>query len=159
MTDCRSGARPGRLMRAGLLCVALMLGAPGCGDSDGAGRIAVEGNVSLEGAAVVEGYVSFRPAQGTSGPAAGPAVILDGAFSLPAERGPVAGDYLIVVTLESSDKSDKLAQLNGEDAADDSEPSPSPSPSGRWQYDVKIPAGKTWRYDIELDDEHRVAAR
>ena len=125
-----------------------MLGAVGCGGDGSIERVAVEGTVSQDGVNVAKGSVSFRPAQGSSGPAAGPAVIQDGVFGLSKERGPASGAYRVVVTLEGPGKLEQMENKG--------EPSKTAQP-GQWQFDVEIPKGQTWRHDFPLTDEHRVA--
>jgi hypothetical protein len=49
----------------------------------------VSGEISYEGTRVEAGNIEFLPVEGTSGPNVG-GVIKDGAYEIPAERGPLA---------------------------------------------------------------------
>jgi len=62
----------------------------GCGKGDGVTRAAVEGKVTLDGAPVEAGAISFIPTGGTKGPAVG-GEIQNGQYSIPASEGPVVG--------------------------------------------------------------------
>jgi hypothetical protein len=66
--------------------------------------VEVRGKVAYQGAPVQRGLITFRPANGAKGPAAG-AAIVDGKFLIPADKGPVAGRHEVqvkVVNVESA---------------------------------------------------------
>ena len=60
-------------------------------------RHALNGRVTLDGAPLVDGAISFRPEDGTPGPTAG-GQITDGTFSIPASVGPLAGHFRVEIT-------------------------------------------------------------
>jgi hypothetical protein len=64
-----------------------LLAALGCGDS---GRASVSGSILVDGEPLQSGAISFYPMEGTHGPNAG-AVIEDGEYSIPAEKGVAVG--------------------------------------------------------------------
>lgn len=66
----------------------------GCG---GEGRLAVQGNVRLEGKPIEEGRIVFTPTQDAGKRPQAIAVIKDGAYSLPASEGPLPGSYRVEV--------------------------------------------------------------
>jgi hypothetical protein len=68
----------------GVVLVVLLVGCSGQG-----GR-RVWGKVSWEGEPIREGDIEFIPIEGTGGPSVG-GLIRDGAYDLPAARGPLAG--------------------------------------------------------------------
>lgn len=68
----------------------------GCGDSSGPPRGAATGKVLVDGQPLVEGVISFVPAETTQGPSAG-AAIKDGWYSIPHATGPVVGEYRIEI--------------------------------------------------------------
>lgn len=77
------------MQRAVLISMIVLLPA-GCGGPDGPPRGAIEGTVTLDGAAIERGSITFRPTGGTQGPAAG-APIAQGRYRLSAADGPVVG--------------------------------------------------------------------
>jgi hypothetical protein len=70
----------------------------GCGGGDDLlkKRGSVSGVVSFDGEPVEEGQIIFTP-QGKEGNVAG-AMIEDGAYSIPREKGPVAGPHSVSIT-------------------------------------------------------------
>jgi len=68
----------------------------GCGKNDSLQRAAVGGKVTLDGAAIVRGTISFYPSGNTKGPASG-GPIEDGAYSIIAEKGPAIGDNRVEI--------------------------------------------------------------
>lgn len=60
-------------------------------------RYALSGSVNLDGQPLEEGAISFRPEEGTPGPSAGGA-INEGAFSIPASGGPLAGRFRVEIS-------------------------------------------------------------
>ena len=83
-----------RIVQA-LACVLTLLLWVGCYE-DGA-RVPVSGTVTQDGQPVKAGKITFAPAEGTKGPAAG-TLIENGRFRIPASEGPGTGDYVISVT-------------------------------------------------------------
>lgn len=85
--------------RAGSLLVALGLGLAlglfaGCGDKK---QAKVQGTVTYNGIPVEEGSISFFPEPGTESRKASGA-ILNGAFDIPADRGPFPGKFRVEIT-------------------------------------------------------------
>ena len=74
---------------AGLLVMSMV----GCG-SGGSGRAAVTGKVTLQGEPVANGVIAFVPTDGTRGPSSG-AKIENGEFTVPGDKGPMPGTYLV----------------------------------------------------------------
>jgi hypothetical protein len=72
--------------------LALLSGCSG-GDPD---RVAVAGQVQVDGAPLPRGTVQFIPDAGTPGPAV-VAEVVAGRFELPRDQGPITGDYQIEV--------------------------------------------------------------
>ena len=79
-----------------LVAMGLLLALNGCSDHAG-GRLAVQGEVTLDGQPLGRGSISFRPAAGTTGPTAG-AKIVDGRFSIPPGKSLFAGKYRVEIT-------------------------------------------------------------
>ena len=67
----------------------------GCGKDSP--RRAIDGTVSLDGAPLAKGYISFRPEFGSPGPTAG-AEIVDGKYSISTEGGTFAGKFRVEIT-------------------------------------------------------------
>ncbi len=78
----------GALLR-GLLLVAVV----GCTHN---GRVAIEGTVTLDGRPLHEAQIAFFPMPGCTGPTVG-GDIIDGRFAIPADKGPLAGNYRVVI--------------------------------------------------------------
>jgi hypothetical protein len=79
-----------------LICVAA------CRQDDGMRRVEVRGSVTYQDAPVERGLITFRPAKGSKGPAAGAAIVA-GKFLIPAEKGPFAGPAEVEVKIVSVD--------------------------------------------------------
>jgi hypothetical protein len=73
---------------AGLLALTACIG---CGSGDG--RMAVRGEVTLNGTALSIGHIAFEPTS-NQGVSSG-ALIRDGLYTIPAEQGLVPGEYLV----------------------------------------------------------------
>lgn len=83
------------------LAVPLLFAFAGCGRSDGLHRVEVHGSVAVQGQPVAQGLVTFRPARGSKGPAAGTS-IMDGKFQIPVERGPTTGPHEVEIKIVSA---------------------------------------------------------
>jgi hypothetical protein len=82
------------------LCwLVVLVAVPAC-DKNGLSRVPVRGNVTYDGAPVERGMVTFRPASGSKGPAAG-ATIIDGEFIIAAEKGPTVGPHEVEIKIAS----------------------------------------------------------
>jgi hypothetical protein len=69
----------------------------GCGNNDG--RLAVSGNVKLDGKPLPEGSIEFLPIAGTGGPTAG-ATIEEGKYRIAAGRGLFAGQFRVKISAQ-----------------------------------------------------------
>jgi len=76
-----------------------MLAAVGCGveSEDGLDRHNVYGKVTLDGAPLTRGVISFEPDQGTSGGVPAGAAIIDGSYNIPQDQGPTPGRYRVSI--------------------------------------------------------------
>ena len=83
-----------RAMLQTVACVLFLLPFVGCREEGT--RVPVSGTVTQDGMPVKEGRITFAPARGTSGPAAG-GKIENGSFQISASEGPGTGDYVISV--------------------------------------------------------------
>lgn len=91
-------------------------GSVGCGNS-GPQRFAVSGRVTLDGAPIENGEILLRPDQATKAPTTA-AAIENGAYAIPAERGPLAGTYVIVITAERKTGKKVQAEMIGSETTD-----------------------------------------
>jgi hypothetical protein len=66
------------------------------GCADGNGRLPVNGSVTLDGQPISKGQIIFLPMDGTNSPTAG-AVIKEGQYSIPAEKGLMAGKFRVEI--------------------------------------------------------------
>ncbi|HEY4233793.1 MAG TPA: hypothetical protein VGM76_10225 [Lacipirellulaceae bacterium] len=81
-----------------LIWITVLVLAPACRDDNGLGRVEVRGRVTYQGAPLQRGLITFRPASGSRGPAAGTGIV-DGKFLIPAEQGPIAGPHEVEVKI------------------------------------------------------------
>lgn len=80
-------------LRVSLLITSLLIVAAGCG-SKGPARFAVSGTVAYKGEALKSGAIQFEPLETGQGSAGG-APIVDGQYTIPAERGLAEGNYRV----------------------------------------------------------------
>ena len=76
-------------------CVGFVLLLIGCGQQGDRQRL--EGTVTLDGAPLAEGQITFVPQPGTKGPTAG-GPISEGYFSIPHDGGTFTGTFLVKIT-------------------------------------------------------------
>ena len=82
------------LTRLGLgACLLVVLTTGGCGRNP-LGRLAVSGNVTLNGQPLEQGNIAFEPTDRQNGVASG-TNIKDGTFSVPTEKGLPPGTYVV----------------------------------------------------------------
>lgn len=89
---------------------ALLFGVPllfffvaGCGGGEaGPPRAAVEGTVTYEGSPLKKGVIVFVPSAGTTGPKTS-ASIVDGAFRLDVDSGPLVGNHSVEIEAVSDE--------------------------------------------------------
>ena len=100
-----SGLRPrvvGRLPYLAWTCVvAIAVLAGGCGPANPLGRKAVSGKITLNGAPLESGNISFFPKSDKG--VSGGAVIVDGAYSIETEKGLPEGEYLVRIFAAAPD--------------------------------------------------------
>ncbi len=77
------------------VCLALMVG---CGKDDGLGRKAISGSVTLDGAPVGNGSISFEP-QGSESTISSGGVIQDGKYALEKKNGLPVGKYRVRINI------------------------------------------------------------
>jgi hypothetical protein len=97
--------------------VLLLLGATGGCSRGGAERFAVSGAVTLDSAPLPDGEIVFTPDASTQGPSV-VGRIEQGAYSIPQERGPVAGSYRVAITAERKTGRKVRADMIGEAMTD-----------------------------------------
>jgi hypothetical protein len=81
----------------GLCWIILLVPIAAC-HNDGLARVSVSGSVTYDGAPVKYGLITFRPVAGSSGPAAGTA-IMEGRFQVAAEKGPTVGPHEVEIKI------------------------------------------------------------
>ena len=139
MLECRGFARVNLPMFA-VIASLIISACAGCGESDGATRVAMFGKVSLNGAPVTAGSISLLPADGNDGPTAN-TTIQDGIYRFSSNNGPIAGAYQILVMHSGNDAPQSKAE---------SFKTPASSQRREWKLSIEVPAGATFEHDIEL---------
>ncbi len=76
--------------------VVVCLAVAGCGGPDGPERVAVAGNVTLDGVALAKGSIRFVPQRPAAGPRAG-GLIVDGRYKIERDHGPVVGTMRVEI--------------------------------------------------------------
>ncbi len=89
----KANLKSGALLLCGLIVSGVNMG---CG-SNGPQRAAVSGTVTVDGATLEEGVISFLPMGETKGPTSG-ARIIGGKYTIPAVSGPVLGMHRVEIT-------------------------------------------------------------
>ncbi|MDO5554990.1 MAG: hypothetical protein Q4G68_14635 [Planctomycetia bacterium] len=84
-----------KALRIALLTFAGLCFAAGCG-GDGLNRAKVTGKVTVDGAPVEIGYITFEALPGTDCPQIGTEV-RDGNYTFPKAKGPVPGQYKVTI--------------------------------------------------------------
>ncbi len=84
-----------KAVRAAGLAALLLAVLPGCGDA-GLQRVAVQGNVTVDGQALKNGSITFIPTEGTVGPKAS-GQVADGTYELNKEDGPMIGKLRVEI--------------------------------------------------------------
>jgi hypothetical protein len=84
------------IYRRALISVSMALVCLGCGPDYG-GRVAVNGTVKLKGEPIDDGVIEFVPLAADGETKSG-AQILKGAYTIPAEKGLVPGEYRVIIT-------------------------------------------------------------
>jgi hypothetical protein len=77
----------------------------------------VSGQVTLDGAPLPDGEIVFTPDAATAGPTS-VGRIENGAYDIPAERGPIAGNYSVAITAERPTGRKVRADILGEATTD-----------------------------------------
>lgn len=72
----------------------------GCGD---AGRLPVQGKVTVDGTPVQNGYIYLTPLQGTDGPTTG-AKIIDGSYEVEPGKGVFQGNFEVAIKVWEESK-------------------------------------------------------
>ncbi len=85
--------------------VAAALTTPGCGggSSDGLDRKSVSGKVTLDGAPLAKGVISFDPAEGSAGAVPAGGVIAEGGYTIDSANGPTPGKYKVSIRSTSGE--------------------------------------------------------
>ena len=82
-------------VRAAGLAALLLTVLSGCGDA-GLPRVAVKGNVTVDGQPLKSGFITFIPTAGTEGPKAS-GKVADGAYELNRKDGPMIGKLRVEI--------------------------------------------------------------
>lgn len=104
---------PARGMRApsamlALFGLAVLFAAAGCGSEVNTdGRLAINGNITLDGAPVQSGSIRFEPEGGQT---ASGATIAEGKYEIPADKGLKPGKYRVFINATEPDAEQRSAE-------------------------------------------------
>jgi hypothetical protein len=115
----------------------------GCGGPRGA----VSGTVTLDGAPIEKGMITFEPAEG-SGLSKVAAEIVAGKYELPADRGPLPGKYKVEFTSQKK-TGRKVPTGDGDATIDETEQALPPKFNTQSTYSVDITRGAN-KNDFQL---------
>ena len=76
----------------------------GGGPADGLDRKAVHGKVTLDGAPLPKGMISFDPAEGSPGAVPAGGVVADGSYAIDPAMGPTPGKYRVSIRSAGPDE-------------------------------------------------------
>lgn len=79
----------------GVIALSGLVALVGCGSSDPLGRRAVNGTVTLDGAPLADGTISFQPTE--HGATSSGALIAQGQYAIPRDKGLPPGKYRVVI--------------------------------------------------------------
>ncbi|WP_171190037.1 hypothetical protein, partial [Alienimonas chondri] len=102
---------PSAVVTAVALAAAL---AAGCGGSDRPEQVAVSGAVTVDGAPLPAGTITFVPVENTPGPKASAAIVA-GRYAVPAAVGPTVGAYRAEIVATDPQTPAGDAELSPED--------------------------------------------
>jgi hypothetical protein len=88
------------LDRSALAVMIVLLGAVGCGPSDGLNRKAISGEVTLDRRPLADGSILFDPTSASVGTSVG-GLIRGGRFTIARSQGPVPGRYVVRIFASS----------------------------------------------------------
>ncbi|WP_165249556.1 hypothetical protein [Paludisphaera soli] len=132
---------------AAWLAVALLAGG-GCGGGDGLPREAVSGKVTFGGKPLDRGAIQFLPRQaGQEGGAWAP--VVDGAYSIAAADGPIAGEYAVSIT-SAPGEGEASGALPGDDSAEVGADVVPEDYNVRTTLKANVEPGKPNAFDFEL---------
>ena len=80
----------------------MLISVSACRNDNGLRRVEVRGKVTYQNAPVERGLITFRPASGSGGLAAGTGIV-DGKFLIPAEQRPIPGRQEVEVKIVNVD--------------------------------------------------------
>jgi hypothetical protein len=86
----------------------LMASVVGCGQGGTGGRLAISGNVTFQGKPLGTGTIEFSSTGGFSG-----AMITNGKYEIPAEKGLPPGTYLVKISSAAEDPSAPVPEMPG----------------------------------------------
>lgn len=100
----------------------MLLPAGGC--SRGDGRLAIKGAVTLDGAPVGSGVVSFLPATAAKGSTVAGAIVSRGRYQLPPSKGLMPGEYRVEIRIPKPTGRVTTDAATGESAPETQEAAP-----------------------------------
>ncbi|QDT15170.1 hypothetical protein [Alienimonas californiensis] len=143
-----AGIAPSAVVALAAALAALL--AAGCGGSDRPPQVAVRGTVTVDGAPLPAGTVTFVPVEGAPGPRTS-AAIAGGEYAVPAAVGPVPGAYRVEIVSADPDRPPGDAELSPAELAR----LRSARPSRPWPLPAVYHVRSTLRRDVTAEGENR----
>lgn len=107
----------------------------GCGGGE-TGRVAFSGRVTRQGEPISNGFLTYRPAEGHTGPAANTDIV-DGVYRFTSSDGPFPGPYLVTVSVATVGSKAAGRALTVD--------------ASRWEFEVLVRADREFSADFQLD--------
>ena len=119
--------------------LATLLLALGCGTNNPLGRVPVTGKVTLDGAPLDFGSITFSPKSANA--TSSGAVIVNGEYSIPESKGLPPGEYAVRINATSAAKSSAI-------------PAEGPAQPGTERVAARFNVQSTLAIKVPTDDQH-----
>lgn len=136
--------------RSGCPIAILMACLVGCGSDDGLNRKAIKGKVTVNGAEIPNGSVTFEPL--FAGGVGSGAVISKGSYSIEQEKGLPPGKYRVQIT---GDDGENFAVSQGMMPGDEIMPPRKQLVPPGWKQEIEVTDAGPFDFDFEIKGKNK----